>query len=342
METLDAFNRLNEDVPGWCGKLDELSKQIVNQTKRIDHLSRVQTQQLFKRKTGSTESLRPVEDAQGNDSKHDDEVGSESGSSLEQGQGRMRAPQQPVEKGLEGKVSPRKRKPASSLVGASGPTKYRTKSMIIVYYDSTIQEGFEALVRSIASCRNLLRKGKLEAGYKARLASLNMEELPFPAGGDFGMLESRDFRPRLERKPVSSDLLKGDNAVPAVDAVDKHLETAQGLCEIAAHQYLRKGHCDEEISRSKDSFDECLRIAADEICRLRTLKDEMPKPNQTVTEERQDLTVDLSVDVARPAKIPVSKPSQQSSMDIIEIDDNGSESDSIQVDLTNFRRTRDV
>ena len=342
METLDAFLRLNEDIPGWSGRLDELSNQIVNQEKRIDHLSRVQTQQLFKRKTGSTESLRPVEDAHGGESRHDDEVGPGSRSSRERGQGRMRAPQQPAEQGFEGRISPRKRKPASSLLGASGPIKHRTKSMIIVYYDSTIQEGFEALVRLIASCRNSLRKAKLEAGYKARLASLNMEELPFPAGGDFGMLEARDFRPRLERKPVSSDLLNSDDAVPAVDAVDKHLETAQGLCEMAAHQYLREGHCDEEISRSKESFDECLRISADEISRLRTSKDEIPKPKETATAERRDFTLDLSVDISRPAKIPVTQPSQQPSMDIIEIDDNDSESDSIQVDLTNFRRTRDV
>jgi hypothetical protein len=41
--------------------------------------------------------------------------------------------------------------------------KYRTRSMIIVYYDSAVQTAFEDLVKFVSGNRNAMRKGKMAA-----------------------------------------------------------------------------------------------------------------------------------------------------------------------------------
>ncbi|RFU32864.1 hypothetical protein B7463_g3435, partial [Scytalidium lignicola] len=57
----------------------------------------------------------------------------------------------------------RKRKTDSLVSGESAAPKYRTRSMIIVYYDSAVQTAFEELVKFISASRNAMRKGKMAA-----------------------------------------------------------------------------------------------------------------------------------------------------------------------------------
>ncbi|KAI9745607.1 MAG: hypothetical protein M1818_001141 [Claussenomyces sp. TS43310] len=59
----------------------------------------------------------------------------------------------------------RKRKTNSlaSNTSVEGLPKFRTRSMIIVYYDSAVQNAFEELVKRISSSRNAMRKGKMAA-----------------------------------------------------------------------------------------------------------------------------------------------------------------------------------
>ena len=57
----------------------------------------------------------------------------------------------------------RKRKTDSIASGESQVPKYRTRSMIIVYYDSAVQHAFEELVKLISASRNAMRKGKMAA-----------------------------------------------------------------------------------------------------------------------------------------------------------------------------------
>ena len=56
-----------------------------------------------------------------------------------------------------------KRKPESIISGESALPKYRTRSMIIVYYDSAVQSAFEELVKFVSGSRNAMRKGKMTA-----------------------------------------------------------------------------------------------------------------------------------------------------------------------------------
>jgi hypothetical protein len=57
----------------------------------------------------------------------------------------------------------RKRKTESLASGESMAPKYRTRSMIIVYYDSAVQTAFEDLVKFVSGSRNAMRKGKMAA-----------------------------------------------------------------------------------------------------------------------------------------------------------------------------------
>ena len=336
MDTLDAFTKLSQHIPDWLIKLDELSKQVASQNKRFDKFSHSSDRYLPKRKTGSTESLRPKDDIDVHTYARGSQTDTSSTRSIAQAQMPSLTPPRDPEQILTSKA--RKRKPASSLFATSGPARYRAKSMIIVYYDSAIQDGFESLVRSIASSRNVVRKAKLEAGYKARLASLGMEESPFPASGEMGLLESRGFRPRLERKQRTSDPLTEDASVPAAEVVDRDLENAQSLCEVAAHQYLRVGHCDGEISGSIESFHKCLKTSEKEVNRLRELLGRISEDDRVVDQE-EEVVRDRCVAPAENPKQAASKTIQQPSMDVIEVDD-GSDDASIQVDLSAFRRTR--
>jgi hypothetical protein len=79
----------------------------------------------------------------------------------------------------------RKRKTNLIVPGGSEAPKYRIRFMIIVYYDSAVQNNFEELVRLISASRNTIRKGKIAAriAYIKRIAELeantnNKDEVP--------------------------------------------------------------------------------------------------------------------------------------------------------------------
>ncbi len=73
----------------------------------------------------------------------------------------------------------RKRKTASlasnNTETGAGPTKYRTRSMIIVYYDSAVQLAFEELVKFVSASRNAMRKGKMAAKMAEMKRAAEME-----------------------------------------------------------------------------------------------------------------------------------------------------------------------
>jgi hypothetical protein len=72
----------------------------------------------------------------------------------------------------------RKRKTESLMSAEEQTPKYRTRSMIIVYYDSQVQLAFEELVKFISASRNAMRKGKMAARMAdmRRLAELETAE----------------------------------------------------------------------------------------------------------------------------------------------------------------------
>lgn len=215
--------------------------------------------------------------------------------------------------------------------------------MIVVYYDSAIQDAFEALVRSIAGARNTLRKGKTTASFKARMASMGMGgDDPFAGPSQFAMLNPK-IRGGFGRGTGLGLRDSPDSKMKEFEDTDKDLETAQNLCEVAAHQFLRDGDCRLEIEGTRKKFKAVLEIATKEVERLKE-EDERERADEAkIAAETQ------AQDEALEEKSPIIELLQEKTMTpepikqinftgtgTIEIDD-GSDADSVQIDISAFR-----
>ena len=180
----------------------------------------------------------------------------------------------------------RKRKSSASLHSqASGPPRARSRRSLIVLYDGAVQDGLAALVRRVAGARNALRKARLAASAAARLAGLGVEESPFAgARPDAGRLRL----PKVPRLPRGDGMFGAPVADPrgeAFEELDRELEAAQSLCEVAAHQFLREGGCKEEMEGTRERFETCAGIAGAMVERLG--KEQEEKQIWKVEEEKQ-------------------------------------------------------
>lgn len=75
----------------------------------------------------------------------------------------------------------RRNSATESMLTGDGPalaSKYRSKSLVIVYYDSYVQSFFEEVVKFVSASRNLMRKAKMAAKVAQikRMAELEMPE----------------------------------------------------------------------------------------------------------------------------------------------------------------------
>ena len=322
MDALESFTHLVDNLPPWLTKLEELSAQVAEQHARFSELTTATEIKLTRQKTGSTESLRTQEEKAKKPGPHADATSeppstSNFPSSL----------QNKANDVLAIKEARRKRKPGSALSLASGPQKYRTRSMVIVYYDSEIQEAFELLVRKIATARNNLRKGKASASFKARMASLDMGS-PFISAGGERDLDSKLGLPMKRTAPVAA------NSPSVFDTIDKDLESSQMACERAAHQMLRDGNCKEELLRTKNNFQNSLRLAQAEVERLREEEAQEAAKSPAVEEP-------IVIEVEEKITPPTMKPIEFAGVGTIEVDDI-SEVEAVQIDLSAIRRTRRV
>ena len=336
MDALQSFVFLTDNLPIWISKLHELSRQVSERYTEFTKLSQTSSLNCFRRKkTGSTESLRP-----------NDGVETEKPYVSMQGvpTSTMQIDINPSSKHLfqeyrQEKLR-RKRKSASISSAASGPQKIRSRMSLIVYYDSAIQEGFEMLVRQISSARNNLRKGRTAASFKARMSSLQMEESPFGSGGTIELHNPNIPRlPRNRNGPFMTD----EHSNEVFDQADKFLEAAQSLCEVGAHQFLRDGNCAEEIVTTKEKFEYCLRIAEEQVSKLR-MEAEKAKVEEEWREQLEARTIqaDAPVEVdstGADATRSNGSPNGAMGLDTIEVDDK-SDTSSLHIDLTAFRSTR--
>ncbi|OBT90546.1 hypothetical protein VE02_00999 [Pseudogymnoascus sp. 03VT05] len=198
---MDPLNHLVKSIPDWQVLLDDLNGKIARRQGELAEAesSRPSTRSL--RNKGSTESLRPKDDNDvipedidiamisttdtpntNNDAPIPTIAFPANGKapSPPKVDNSPRTPQRNTSnrlrgafaKGLPALTPPvlRKRKTESLASAESGKPKHRTRSMIIVYYDSAVQSDFEALVKHISASRNSMRKGKMAA----RMASMRM------------------------------------------------------------------------------------------------------------------------------------------------------------------------
>ncbi|MCJ1413156.1 hypothetical protein MMC19_007260 [Ptychographa xylographoides] len=341
MDALQSFVFLTDNLPLWISKLHELSQQVSERHAEFTKLSHTTGFGSMRRnKNGSTESLRP-NDLHANDTLPlalSDPAASPKCIDVNPDNKHL------FQQFREDKLR-RKRKSGSILSdgGASGARRLQSRMSLIVYYDSAIQDGFEMLVRNIASARNNLRKGKTAASFKARMASMGMEESPF---GNEGTIELRN--PSIPRLPRSRNGPYGIEGYTfeAFDRADKDLETAQSLCELGAHQFLRDGNCVEEIMGTKERLENCQRVSEQQATVLRALKqkekeEEEDKRNKDA-EAKADQEDNIQIEVDKISIGPTLAADTQNGMfftDTIEVDD-ASDASSIHIDLSAFRSTR--
>ncbi|KAI4242583.1 MAG: hypothetical protein L6R40_003964 [Gallowayella cf. fulva] len=332
MDARKSFTHLTDNIPEWLKRLDELAVQVADQHTRFARISQSHFTGLrLAKKHDSTESLRPP----------NDHLDPPSPTLLPQHSVppiHLPPTSQPtLTKTPLTKEIRRKRKPASNLSGASGAQKYRTRTLIIVYYDSAIQEAFESLVRCIAGARNNLRKGKSAASFKARMISMGI--------GDDD--DDDDAYPVLNPKMMIRRIPRAasPSTSPSFDQADGHLEAAQNLCEVAAHQFLRDGDCEEELEGTRKRFEGCLRVAKEEVDKLR-----MEEGKESSTKSKVEASTEKKVE-SRPG--PISLAGEKTGMPriptvpmltsngTIEVDDD-SDAGSLHIDMTAVRRTRRV
>ncbi|KAK4246533.1 hypothetical protein C7999DRAFT_15349 [Corynascus novoguineensis] len=191
---MEALKNLITNVPDWLKKLDELNGQIEQRQIELAKLGDEKTNSAdgrslggpkSVRNKGSTESLRPRDEpaahptdprpqtdaenaAAATASPNNDNTEqpappspseSQSPSEIQRLKSQMRAAGQ-----ARARATLRKRQRTDSVISAEGATpKYRSRCMIIVYYDSYVQLFFEELVKFVSAGRNMMRKAKMAA-----------------------------------------------------------------------------------------------------------------------------------------------------------------------------------
>ncbi|KAL2136742.1 hypothetical protein VTI74DRAFT_1783 [Chaetomium olivicolor] len=211
---MEAIVNLIANVPDWCKKLDELNSQIEQRQIELAKLEEETKAKLAGssgapksiRNKGSTESLKardepaahprdPITQTDGDNVDGADEAAaagaaaakadadqppmapssptdSHSPSVLARQESQMRAAGQ-----ARARATLRKRQRTDSMISAENPTpKYRSRSMIIVYYDSYVQSFFEELVKFVSASRNMMRKAKMAAKVEAMRRAAQMDQ----------------------------------------------------------------------------------------------------------------------------------------------------------------------
>jgi len=275
-EAQKPFNFLQENIPTWFKNVADLEARVASLQSEITRVP-VAVIPNPKKKTPSTESI------QANDENGISTI-QEEDSTL------------PAARPTQLQLMKRKRKPGSVLSGhASGPTKYRSRTMIVVYYDSEVQKAFEALVRCIGTGRNLLRKGKMAAKMDALAEMANAIDDDDEAE-DADPMAKIGYRPRSSGLPnfrttrgMGGPAGSGDK----FDVPDKALEKAQSLCERGAHQFLRDGDCRTELNGVRQHFTEVLKLAEQQVAKQSKVDEakkeevkEAPKPKVQLPAEQ--------------------------------------------------------
>lgn len=330
MDALKSFAHLADNIPDWLVKLDALAGQVAEQHARFARISRAELTGIrMAKKHNSTESLRPPKD------ELDDPVPLVL-TQTSPPPANIAITSQPNQTLLVKEIRRKRKSGSADLSAASGPQRYRTRSLVIVYYDSAIQEAFESLVRSISGARNNLRKGRTAASFKARMASMGM--------GDDEDDGYAALNPKLmiKRAPKTSQTSER----PTFQKADADLDAAQNLCEVAAHQFLRDGDCREEIASTRKRFEDCLETAKAEVEKLQA--EESKEEEEGVPESTTELnkptqanidSVTLAARKIEGPRIPTIP--TLTTNGTIEVDD-GSDASSVHIDLTAFRRIRRV
>lgn len=304
---MDALKNLTNNVPGWLKRLDELSGQIDQRQAELAAVAAAEGKNNSETKSlrnkGSTESLKPKDDGAMHGAAPADVPVVDDGIPEDKQPQEPQEPSSPAVNGQKPPMTPpspnaraqaavaahsraraqakKKQKSASVASGDNNPPAYRTRSMIIVYYDSYVQSFFDDLVRFVSSSRNLMRKAKMAA----KVAQIKrMAEMEVPDdnndGDDNAGLPSLRYMSTRRLGPMSA--MRGppgskDQPPDIYDNLDKGLDFVQSMCEHGAHQFLRDGDCNDEITKVQKRLGEVLEMAKKEMERVEREEPELAK-----------------------------------------------------------------
>ena len=329
---MDGLKNIATNVPTWLTRLDDLSGQIDKRQVELAELAELAEQQATQkslRNKGSTESLKPKDDADYHAMAPTDLPHDEKNKIKYAGGGRCGEPltgsNHPPSSPISDPKTPaalhkhshqvlavahararamvqRKVKTASMMSSADAP-KYRTRTMVIIYYDSYVQSFFEELVKFVSASRNLLRKAKVAARVAQirKLADIDMGGVektkecsdasnsgapllaadPATDGPNEPLpplryMSSRRMGPILRTAGMGGQnahvrgirLASRDDKADVCDELEKVLEGVQTMAEHGAHQFLRDGTCHAEIANIQERLTEARELALKEMERV--------------------------------------------------------------------------
>jgi hypothetical protein len=298
---MDALKSIASQVPGWVTKLDDLSTQIeLRQVELASCADSASMRTPSIRNRGSTESLRPKdEDAERYEPVEEEAApapfASGEQSTVTETPATMTAPTPittaaetqaatatatqystmpaPASKPRARQVVRRKQKSDSvasiNMDSQAAPANgaCRTRTMIIVYYDSYVQSFFEDLVKFVSVSRNYMRKAKMAAKV-AQIKKMAEDEFNAedPTAGVVPFKLPPTRRAGHRYGPAAANLK--DQFSDVYSQLDEHLEFVQTTSEKAAHQFLREGDCDAEIIKIQERLRKALVLAKTEMEKL--------------------------------------------------------------------------
>jgi hypothetical protein len=298
MDALQCFTTIGENVPSWITRVTELAAHTAKKHAEFSAEYKKLADELppRRRKNSSVHSIQ-------------------SASALR------------IEAAAAAKSQSKRGGDATSIASDQVSRFSRQRPRVVIQYDNHTQKELEQTVRDIGAARNNIRKGKMSQ--VMRRPNLTMEMFSS---------RSRDST-RGPALPMDSLVrVQAPRETPAqqesaFDFTDKQLETAQRLCESAAHQFIRSGDCSTQLDTILEKFNLVLTAARKEVDRLHAEKptdidDEMVESETTVAP-----AVFKTVNCGEDGKAPDPE------VAAIEVDDTPSDS-SVSIDITAFRSNR--
>ena len=262
-EALKSLEDLLENVPAWITDLESILKTSAERQKEILFENQpAGTPVWLSRKPSKSSSLLSRRSIDNEQDESEDAAPNQA-----HGEDVLLRPQLPHMTQSDAlRLSQRKRKTTSALSDQSGPPKFRSKGMVVVYYDGDTQKQFETLVRAIGGNRNALRKAKMSAKVDSlsRTGSGSSSEAS-SSEDQVTVLPSKLQYKTTRAIRVTSNPVSNDGTTQAFDLLDELLEKAQALCEKAAHQVLRDGDCALEMRAAREHVVELQKVAEGEL-----------------------------------------------------------------------------
>lgn len=400
---MDALKNLVNNIPDWQRRLEDLGGQIERRQSELGAAiaapdgNKSDRHARSLRNVGSSESLKPADDGPMHpnfDKDFEPPNGNAEGTQLHlqrtpstPTRDHQMVPGLPPSPGSENRaelhkqaceavaahtralVQARKKRKASSMVSVEGGHPvYRTRSMIIVYYDSYVQGFFDDLVRFISSSRNLMRKAKMAAKVSQikRMAELEIADDATRTGEErtaidnlpsLRYMSTRQLGPIPGDKkiPETSRPSPADEPADVYDELDKSLEFVQSTCEHGAHQFLRDADCYEEIKKIKERLVGVLAAAQQEIERVKREDPELARETGELGKARMHRPISVRRDMTSDRKddglaekerrltfeVTPSKAVNSQDMGTVEVDPNLDEADLDEILPTlQYRSTR--